>query len=54
VTDVHSKRILAMAGHEGGIVTFGTDLKEALTVLMHERKESSSCVKGTFHKRTPE
>ena len=53
VTDVHSRRILAMAGHEGGIVTFGTDLEEAFTVLMHERRESSSCVNGTFHTRTP-
>ncbi len=53
VTDLHSRKILAMAGHEGGIVTFGRDLEEAFTVLMHERKESSPCVSSAFHKRTP-
>lgn len=53
VTDLHSRKILAMAGHEGGFVTFGRDLEEAFAVLMHERKESSSCVDGAFHKRTP-
>ena len=53
VTDLHSRKILAMAGHEGGVVTFGRDLEEAFAVLMHERKESSSCVDGAFHKRTP-
>lgn len=52
VTDLHSRKILAMAGHEGGFVTFGRDLEEAFAVLMHERKESSSCVDGAFHKRT--
>ena len=34
VTDVHTKRILAMAGHEGGVITFGRDLEEAFGVLM--------------------
>ena len=53
VTDLHSRKILAMAGHEGGIVTFGRDLEEAFAVLMHERKESSPCVNSGFHKRTP-
>ena len=53
VTDVHSRKILVMAGHEGGIVTFGRDLEEAFAVLMHERKESSPCVNSAFHKRTP-
>jgi L-ribulose-5-phosphate 4-epimerase len=52
LTDVHSRRILAMAGHDGGIVTFGRDLEEAFAVLMHERKESSPCVNRAFHKRT--
>lgn len=33
-TDLQSKKILAMAGHEGGIVTFGRDLEEAFAVLM--------------------
>jgi ribulose-5-phosphate 4-epimerase/fuculose-1-phosphate aldolase len=38
VTDVQSRRMLAMAGHEGGIISFGRDLEEAFTVLTHERK----------------
>jgi L-ribulose-5-phosphate 4-epimerase len=53
ISDVQSRKILVMAGHEGGIVTFGRDLEEAFSVLIHERKESSSCVDGAFHKRTP-
>ncbi|MGH7983524.1 MAG: class II aldolase/adducin family protein [Candidatus Udaeobacter sp.] len=53
VTDVHSRKTLAMAGHQGGMVTFGRDLEEAFAVLMDERKESSPCDNGTFHKRTP-
>jgi L-ribulose-5-phosphate 4-epimerase len=53
VTDVHSRKTFAMAGHEGGIVTFGRDVQEAFTALMDARKESSPCVNGTFHKRTP-
>jgi L-ribulose-5-phosphate 4-epimerase len=42
LSDVQSRKILIMAGHEGGIVTFGRDLQEAFTVLMHEQKKSSS------------
>ena len=53
VTNVHSRKTLAMAGHEGGIITFGRDLEEAFTVLMDERKESSPCVNNAFHQRTP-
>jgi hypothetical protein len=40
-SDVQSREILAMAGHEGGIVTFGKNLEEALAVLTRERGESS-------------
>jgi L-ribulose-5-phosphate 4-epimerase len=40
VTDAQSRKILVMAGHEGGIVAFGKDLEEAFVVLMRERKES--------------
>jgi L-ribulose-5-phosphate 4-epimerase len=36
VTDVQSRKIFVMAGHEGGIVTFGKNLEEALAVLMRE------------------
>jgi ribulose-5-phosphate 4-epimerase/fuculose-1-phosphate aldolase len=38
-TDV--PKIVVMAGHEGGILTFGEDLEEAFAVLMRERKEIS-------------
>jgi len=39
VTDVQSGKIFVMAGHEGGIVTFGKDLEEALSILMREWKQ---------------
>jgi L-ribulose-5-phosphate 4-epimerase len=38
LTSVQSRKILVMAGHEEGIVTFGKDLEEAFAVLMRERK----------------
>ncbi len=41
VTDVQSRKILVMAGHEGGIMAFGKDLEEAFVVLMRERRERS-------------
>jgi len=40
-TDVGSRKILVMAGHTAGILTFGKDLEEAFAVLMHERKKST-------------
>jgi ribulose-5-phosphate 4-epimerase/fuculose-1-phosphate aldolase len=39
-TDVRSRKILAMPGHEGGIVTFGKNLEDAFDVVMRERKTS--------------
>jgi len=39
LTDVKSRKILVMAGHEGGIVAFGRDLEEAFAALMRERKK---------------
>jgi ribulose-5-phosphate 4-epimerase/fuculose-1-phosphate aldolase len=39
ITDVQSRKILVMAGHEGGIVAFGKDLEEAFGVLLRERRE---------------
>jgi len=36
-TNLRSKKIVVMAGHKGGIVTFGKDLVEAFAVLMRER-----------------
>jgi len=53
ITDLRSRKTLAMAGHEGGVVTFGRDLEEAFTVLMDARKESAPCVNHTFRKRNP-
>ena len=44
VSNARSEKILVMAGHEGGIVTFGKDLEDAFDVLMRERRESSPCI----------
>jgi ribulose-5-phosphate 4-epimerase/fuculose-1-phosphate aldolase len=38
MSDVRSRKILAMAGHEGGIVTFGKNLEDAFDVLMRTRE----------------
>ena len=38
-TDVRSRKVLVMAGHEAGIVTFGRNLEDAFTVLMRKREE---------------
>jgi len=43
-SDVQSREILVMAGHEGGIVTFGKNLQGAFEVLMRERSESAPCI----------
>ena len=43
-TDLRSREILVMGGHESGIVTFGKNLKDAFEVLMRERSESSPCI----------
>jgi L-ribulose-5-phosphate 4-epimerase len=45
-TDVRSRKILVMAGHEGGIVTFGKNLKEAFDVLMRARGLPQPCDGG--------
>jgi len=42
--DVQSRKILVMAGHEGGIVTVGKNLQGAFEVLMRERSESAPCI----------
>jgi ribulose-5-phosphate 4-epimerase/fuculose-1-phosphate aldolase len=36
-SDVQSRKIVVMAGHEAGILTFGKDLEEAFAVLVQER-----------------
>jgi L-ribulose-5-phosphate 4-epimerase len=38
-SDLQSRKIVVMAGHEGGILTFGKDLEEAFTILMRERQQ---------------
>ena len=38
-TDVRSRKIFVMAGHEAGIVTFGENLEAAFAVLIRERKQ---------------
>jgi hypothetical protein len=38
VSDVRSREIFVMAGHEGGIVTFGKNLEDAFDVLKRERE----------------
>jgi len=49
-TDLQSRKILVMAGHEGGIVAFGRDLKEAFAVLMREWKTRTAA--GSFRRTT--
>jgi L-ribulose-5-phosphate 4-epimerase len=39
LTGAHVPKIVVMAGHEGGILTFGKDLEEASAVLMRERNQ---------------
>ena len=38
ISDVRSRKILSMAGHEGGIVTFGKNLEDAFDVLIRARE----------------
>ena len=35
-TDVKARRIFVMAGHDGGVMTFGKDLREASGILSAE------------------
>jgi L-ribulose-5-phosphate 4-epimerase len=39
-SDVRNRRILAMAGHEGGIIAFGKNFDDASAVLMRDQEES--------------
>ena len=45
-TDVQSRKILVMAGHEGGIVAFGKNLQNAFDVLMCARELAQPCDAG--------
>jgi L-ribulose-5-phosphate 4-epimerase len=42
VGDVRTRKIFVMAGHEGGIVTFGKNFEDAFDILTRERGGSSS------------
>jgi L-ribulose-5-phosphate 4-epimerase len=42
MTDVKSRKALVMAGHEGGVVAFGTDLEEAFAVINTLQSDVSS------------
>lgn len=44
VSDMRSREIFVMAGHEGGIVAFGKNFEDALEILMRERTGSSPCI----------
>ena len=39
-TNAQTRKIVVMAGHERGILTFGKDLAEAFAVLMRERQQA--------------
>ena len=39
-TNAQTRKIVVMAGHEGGILTFGKDLEEAFAVLIRERQQA--------------
>jgi L-ribulose-5-phosphate 4-epimerase len=39
-TDVQSRKIIVMAGHKAGILTFGSDLEQAFAILMRERQQA--------------
>ena len=41
VGDVRTRQIFVMAGHEGGIVTFGKNFEDAFDILTRERRASS-------------
>ena len=41
VSDVRSRQIFVMAGHEGGILVFAKNFEDAFDVVMRERRTSS-------------
>ena len=52
-SDVRSRKIFVMAGHQAGIVTFGKNLKDAFDVLMCARELPQPCNAGRQHARAP-
>jgi hypothetical protein len=53
VSDVRSRKIFVMAGHEGGIVAFGKNFEDVFEVVTRERRGSSPCIEHGFHERNP-
>jgi L-ribulose-5-phosphate 4-epimerase len=49
--DLQRRKILVMAGHEGGIVTFGKHLEDAFDILLSERKEVSTRIEQPYSAR---
>ena len=53
LTDLRSRKILVMAGHEGGILAFGRNLEEAFGALVHERRNNLESPLGVQHGAKP-
>jgi L-ribulose-5-phosphate 4-epimerase len=49
--DLQRRKTLVMAGHEGGIVTFGKNLEDAFDVLLRERREVSTRIEQPYSAR---
>ena len=45
-TDLRSRKVFAMAGHQAGIVTFGKNLEDAFDALMRARELPQPCDAG--------
>lgn len=52
-SDVRSRKIFVMAGHEAGIVTFGKNLEDAFDVLMRARELPQRCDVGRQYAGVP-
>ena len=50
-SDVRTRSILVMAGHEGGIFAFGKNFEDAYEVVIREQKTSDPCIENSFHER---
>jgi hypothetical protein len=50
-TDLRSRKILVMAGHEGGIAIFGKNLEDAFDVVIRERRNHRLAFENGFHER---
>jgi L-ribulose-5-phosphate 4-epimerase len=54
ISDVRSKKIFVMAGHQEGIVAFGENLENAFDVLMCARELPQPCDAGGQNARAPQ